>query len=143
MTVALITAVVFAVGFVGGVLNALIAHKGLRLPRKQKLKDGQEIWDPGWIGNAVTGGLAAVVLWGLYGPMAKAPVISDGVTGDPILAYIDVSGIVGALLTGVGGARIINDQVEKLALKAMQEDLGRALDDIVKPEDKDGKGEHQ
>jgi hypothetical protein len=108
-------------GGVGGVVNALINDKGFRMPGKVTV-DGNIIFQPGWIGNVVLGAIAAVISWGLYGPLAthviagtvaasKNPAISDD-------AVLVLSSLVGAALVGVAGARWFTNEVDKNLLRA-------------------------
>lgn len=108
-------------GGIGGVVNALINDKGFRLPGKVPV-DGGTIFQPGWSGNVVLGALAAVISWGLYGPLAthviagtveasKNPANSDGVV-------LVLSSLVGAALVGVAGARWFTNEVDKNLLRA-------------------------
>jgi hypothetical protein len=98
----------FIAGCVGGLTNAAIAGE-LKLPHKDS---EARVYRPGWIGNILVGGVAALVFWGLYGPMAAAVVIGpqDASTLEPILR---VSELFAALLTGVGGGRLLTAAVDK------------------------------
>ena len=60
----------------------------------------------------LVGGVAALVFWGLYGPMAAAVVIGTQ-SSQGIPAVLHVSELFGALLTGVGGGRLLTAAVEK------------------------------
>ncbi len=61
----------FLAGLVGGTINALLSDNGFVLP-----KQTEGIFHPGWLGNALIGGVAAAVSWSLYGPLAGAAVVS-------------------------------------------------------------------
>src|SRR5438045_3646719 len=112
---------VFLAGLVGGVANALMSDNGFVLPMYEG-KDGARILRPGYLGNMVIGGIAAVVSWGLYGPAssfsllaqgAPAAVANDGTnTGKTPAAApaqppppLTVASLVGGVLVGVAGAR--------------------------------------
>src|SRR5918997_6965450 len=89
-TLLLLAGLVFFVGLCGGLLNALRAgqHKGIG-PAKVALSNaggggtGQEPeagWQPGLLLNTLTGGIAAVLSWSLYGPLAQFNVLNLGAT---------------------------------------------------------------
>jgi hypothetical protein len=66
---------------------------------------------PGWLGNALIGGVAASVSWSLYGPFAGVSItaatgIETATKGDLTLAAIG-----GAILVGVAGARWLSNEV--------------------------------
>jgi hypothetical protein len=101
-------------GAVGGLVNALLAGD-LHLPHREG-----NVYSPGWIGNVVIGAVAALVTWGLYGPLAKA-----GVVGYATVPAI--SELAGAILTGIGGGRILSNEVEKKALVKAKDELTETL----------------
>jgi hypothetical protein len=89
----------------------------LHLPHRQ----AGNLYSPGWIGNVVIGAVAALVLWGLYGPMAKVVLIGESATAIHVsMTFADVAG---AILTGIGGARILSNEVEKKAMARTQKNL--------------------
>ena len=108
-------------GAVGGVVNALVTDKGFRLPRTEQV-DAITIYCPGWIGNVITGAIAAAISWGLYGPLAAYYIAG---TAEALKAHaapdqigLTLSSLVGAVLIGVGGARWLTNEVDKTLLKA-------------------------
>lgn len=62
--------IVIVAGAVGGMVNCLINDKGFQLPQVVAL-DGSSILVPGFIGNIITGAIAAGVSWALYGPLRR------------------------------------------------------------------------
>jgi hypothetical protein len=110
-------AIIFAFGAVGGVVNALLTDNGFILP-KQEQQDSTKIIRPGFLVNIFTGGIAALVSWGLYGPFAAVFII--GGTIDPNVAStgLSLSSVIGGLLVGVGGARWLTNEVDKKLLRA-------------------------
>jgi hypothetical protein len=110
-----IAIIVTACGGIGGFVNALLAGD-LRLPHRE-----DNLYSPGWIGNVVIGAAAALVFWGLYGPMAKAAVIGSG-DGSPLIA-LTIAEVAGSIVTGIGGGRILSGEVEKKALTKMKDEL--------------------
>ena len=95
-------------GGIGGLVNALLAGE-LHLPHREG-----NVYAPGWIGNVVIGAVAALVFWGLYGPMAKVAVI--GQTAPGVQVAFTVAETAGSVVTGIGGGRILSSEVEKKAL---------------------------
>ena len=114
-----IAILVCACGGIGGFVNALLAGD-LHLPHREG-----NIYNPGWIGNVIVGAVAALVFWGLYGPMAKVAVIGQ-VAPDVHVAFT-VAELAGSVVTGIGGGRILSNEVEKKALTQMKDDLADVL----------------
>jgi hypothetical protein len=108
MQISLIALLVLACGGLGGLVNALLAGD-LHLPHRE-----ENIYSPGWIGNVVVGAVAALVFWGLYGPMAKVAVI--GTTAPATSVAFTIAELAGSVVTGIGGGRILSSEVERKAL---------------------------
>src|SRR5437870_5406460 len=108
MQIPLIALLVLACGGLGGLVNALLAGD-LHLPHRE-----ENIYRPGWIGNVVVGAVAALVFWGLYGPMAKVAIIGTAASNVPVA--FTIAEIAGSVVTGIGGGRILSSEVEKKAL---------------------------
>jgi len=110
--------IVFVAGIVGGIVNALISDNGFFLPQTVQ-SGGAKIMRPGFLGNALIGGVAACVSWGLYGPfaafyLAGGPTMSTAGTS-PV--GLTLSSLVGGILVGVGGARVLSNEVDKTLLR--------------------------
>jgi hypothetical protein len=119
MQIPLIALLVLACGGLGGLANALLAGD-LHLPHRE-----ENIYSPGWIGNVVIGAIAALVFWGLYGPMAKVPVI--GGTAPDVPVAFTIAELAGSIVTGIGGRRILSSEVERKALAKTKHELLDAL----------------
>ncbi|MEA2344744.1 MAG: hypothetical protein QOF63_2913 [Thermoanaerobaculia bacterium] len=116
-----IAIVIIVCGGIGGFANALNAGD-LHLPHRQP----GNVYSPGWIGNVIIGSVAAVVLWGLYGPMAKVVLIGESAAAVHVsMTFADVAG---AILTGIGGARILSNEVEKKAMSQTKKNLTEFTD---------------
>jgi hypothetical protein len=100
----------FVAGALGGILNALTTDNGFIFPKFATVSDGARIWRPGALGNLIVGAIAAVVSWALYSPSAGLPV------GD-FRAELTWAGFASAVLVGVGGARWLSAEVDKMLLK--------------------------
>jgi hypothetical protein len=119
MQVYVIALIVCGCGAIGGFVNALLAGD-LHLPHREA-----NLYSPGWIGNVVIGAVAALVFWGLYGPMAKVALIGMTVTPDHVT--FTVAELAGSVVTGIGGGRILSSEVEKRVLNKTKDELTNAL----------------
>jgi hypothetical protein len=102
---------IFGAGFVGGLVNSLVAGE-LRLPQKDPTAN---VYRPGWIGSCLVGGVAAVTIWGLYGPLANTALL--GGVGTTVAPILKVGELFGSLVTGMGGGRILFGEVDRRALQ--------------------------
>jgi hypothetical protein len=115
MQIFVIAAMVCACGAIGGFVNALLAGD-LHLPHRE-----ENVYSPGWIGNVVIGAVAALVVWGLYGPMAKVALI--GQTAPGVQVVFTFAELAGSIVTGIGGGRILSSEVQKKALARERDEL--------------------
>jgi len=118
-------------GLVGGLLNAFFAAEGLIVWRVDILPDGRKIWRPGFIGNVVVGGVTAVVLAALYSPLGSirlAVPASSGATYD-----LTLKELAGAFLSGLGGARLLTQEIGRYYDQLAQQQARAALDSLVSP----------
>lgn len=114
-----IVMLMFFTGVCGGLVNAIIAEGGLKSSHRRKLSDGGSIWIPGWQGNLLIGGIASIVIWGLYGNIhmnQDEEVIRQAI---------------GGLLAGAGGGRIITNEVEKRLLTVRAANLEDATQNMA------------
>ena len=102
-----IALIVFGVGLVGGLANALLSGNTFLLPKKDA-GPPKDVLMPGLLATMFVGGIAAVVSWGLYGANA-----GDSIDGN---ASIKVAALAGALVIGFGGARWLTNEVDKSLL---------------------------
>jgi hypothetical protein len=114
MTLWTITGIIVLAGILGGVINALLSDSGFILPGSDEV-EGKRIWKPGVLGNMVFGAAAAFISWGLYGPFSQYVLIPPSTTADNS-AYLALETLVGALLVGIGGSRVITSELEKRTL---------------------------
>lgn len=112
-----IIAVIAGIGAVGGFMNVFIGDSGLHLP-----KTVHGVWQPGFLGVVIVGGVAAVGSWAsltalsLIGPKALALTFSSG-------------DLANALVVGFGGAKWFKSELEKDILqKAGGIAAGKAAD---------------
>jgi len=113
---------VLAAGAIGGAANAFITDNGFILPKYEHTASGSEILRPGFFGNLFTGAVAAIISWGLYGPLS-AYLIAGTVealqtNAAPDKVGLSLASLVGAVLVGVGGARWLTNEVDKNLLRA-------------------------
>jgi hypothetical protein len=108
-----ILGVIAAAGGVGGLVNGLLGNSGggLSLP-----KPVHGVLQLGFLGNVILGAFGAVGTWGLYGPLKDAVLIGAN-PGNMLPANLTVTAIVGAALTGAGGAKVVTNEIDKRVLK--------------------------
>ena len=114
---------IFAAGAAGGFINALITDNGFVLPKKE-ISGTISIIRFGFMVNIFVGGVAALVSWGLYGPLAAVNIM-ERKTGDAAIS-LTLSAIAGAVLIGVGGARWLTNEVDKKLLRATAAEAANA-----------------
>jgi len=100
---------ILCAGLVGGLLNGYLAAEGLVMPRRESLPDGQTIFRPGFLGNVIVGAVTAVVLTSLYSPIGG---LKLG-TASAQSYDLTVGAVVGAFLNGLGGARLLTQEVNR------------------------------
>lgn len=115
-----------AAGCFGGALGDILNGASPPVPAVVRSDVNQApVFHPGKIGNVLAGGAAALVLFGLYGPLASHVLL--GQAGDTITSsggtaavapFITFSGLIGAFVTGLGGTTILATQVNNNILKA-------------------------
>lgn len=96
-------------GCLGGLLNSLVAGSSLVLPEFATV-DGSRVVVPGFAGNLIVGGLAALLSYALYGPIAGYVVVTTAPAGDGSRvapAQLTAASLAGALLVGFSGGRWI------------------------------------
>ena len=115
MTFWVITGIIVLAGLVGGVINTFLSDSGVVLPGWEEA-GGKRIWKPGANGNMVLGGAGAFISWGLYGPFSQYVLIPPAATtgNGP---YLALETLVGALLVGMSGSRVITSELEKRTLR--------------------------
>ena len=106
--------VIAAVGAVGGVVNALLSSgNGYSI---QWPKDNGDILQLGVLGNVLLGAFAALITWGLYGPLKDAALLGSTPTGG-LPVNLTVTAVVGAAVAGAGGARVVSNALDKQVLR--------------------------
>lgn len=113
MTFVTLALIMAGLGALGGLANGFLPGKNLEMPRVQK-SAGVTLLKPGFLGDMITGAIAATVTWGAYGPFASANVLGD--PGTTVTFTATAGQVLGALVTGMGGARILSAEVDKRAL---------------------------
>ncbi len=111
---------VFVAGSVGGLINAILTDNGFILPRSENVDEKTTIFRPGYIGNVLIGGIAAMISWGLYSAAGSLVLFGPGseTAGSGAGAGLSLASFVGAILVGVTGARWLTNEVDKKLLKA-------------------------
>ena len=131
MAVLVILLSVCAAGLIGGLLNAFFAHEGFVLSRLERLPDGRRIWRPGFLGNMMVGAVTALVMAALYSPLGSVPIGAlPSATGHPLT----LGSLAGALLAGIGGARLLTNEVDRRLAHVTEERLVRLIDEWTRTE---------
>lgn len=107
-------------------MNAVLAGN-LQLP---KLDATAGVYRPGWLGNVLVGGVAGVVFWAMYGPMASLPLFGPASMDTPG-AVLRVSELFGAMLTGIGGGRLLTAEIDKKLLSKETQALNQTKNTLV------------
>jgi hypothetical protein len=111
-------------GLIGGLFNAFFSDNGLVLWRAEQLPDGRRILRPGFPGNMLVGSVTALVLAGLYSPLGGVSVAGDGSDGKIAMT---LSALAGALVSGLGGARLLTNEVDRRYEESARRSMGSAL----------------
>ena len=117
----LMLGVVALAGAIGGVVNALMTDNGFFLPRCEEAGNGATVWRPGFLVNVLIGAIAAVISWGLYGPLSAYLIVGTAqalaTNPSPENVGLSLASLVGAILVGIGGARWLSSEVDKNLLR--------------------------
>jgi hypothetical protein len=97
-------------GAFGGFVNCAISGE-FHLPH---LDRHAKVWRPGWLGNVLAGCVAAVVVWGIYGPLASYDLAGT----QPLEVRLTLAQLLTSLVVGLGGGRILTLESQKLILKS-------------------------
>ena len=116
-------ATVFASGALGGIVSSLLGGTRNFWP----CHDEEDVWRLGWFGNTFIGGIAAVVIWGIYGPLASF----DLVTPDATSLHLTIAQMVTSLVIGAGGVRILTSLIREQILRAQRNEYESAADDTA------------
>nr|WP_320132409.1 hypothetical protein [uncultured Holophaga sp.] len=99
-----------------------MTDNGFLMPKRERSGASVTILRPGCLGNVFTGGVAALISWGLYGPLSAYLLLGsqEALAGNQNLAGLglSLSSLVGAILVGMGGARWLSSEVDKSLLRA-------------------------
>jgi hypothetical protein len=116
---------ILVIGGVGGIVNGLITDNGFVMPKTVPAGE-VTIWRPGIIGNVIVSAVAALVSYALYNSDAIGIRIGGPPPppGTPPTVYsLTLPAIAGLLLVGIGGARVLTNEVDKRLLKATAQEL--------------------
>jgi hypothetical protein len=109
----------------GGLINAVLADEGLTLPKFDRLPSGRR-WRPGFAGNVLIGGVTVFILAAFYSPVGSAELV---VAPLPIV-HVTIASLAGALVSGIGGARILTREVDKMYLEAAKGDTASVVEKL-------------
>src|SRR5258705_1422508 len=116
-------------GIGGGLVNAFLAKEGFVLAHMETMPNGGRIWRPGFLGNALVGLVAAIVIAGMQSQLGAVVLLrTTPVPDQPTTAFLlTIQGLVGAIVTGVGGARLLTAEVDKNLDRAAKGNLTSSL----------------
>jgi hypothetical protein len=123
-----ILAIVGVFGLLGGLVNCLLSGE-FRVPHSD---DTQKVWRPGWIANLLVGGVAAIVVWGVYGPIAGFDLMKDNLTE----CRLPVAQLAGSILVGISGSKILTTMAEKEAERSAKIDFSNILKELLEKKGK-------
>jgi hypothetical protein len=109
------TGVIAAAGALGGIVNAILnsgSGYNIQLPRRGT----NDVLQLGIFGNVLLGIVAALISWGLYGPVKDAVMLGSVPSGQ-LPVNLTMTAAVGAIVTGIGGARVISNELDKKVLR--------------------------
>lgn len=114
---------VILIGVVGGVANCLLVEGGFVFPQMTNEEKKGKVWKPGFFGNMLLGGIAALATYLL---------------GASRLDFSSQLGI--ALISGLGGGNVLASLMQKYemgVLKAQMDGLERTILRLGKGPDKE------
>jgi hypothetical protein len=114
-------------GMAGGLINAFLREEGLTLPKLDTLSNGQRICRPGFAGNVIIGGVTAVILAGPYSPLGTVELVGSTMP----TVHVTLGSCAGALLSGIGGARILTQDVDKRYSAAASNDAASVVQKLA------------
>lgn len=106
-------------GLLGGLGHGLVAG-AFSLPRFDRKR---QIWKPGVIGDLLVGGLAALVVWTVYGAAASY----DLSQGKPLDLPLPVAQLGMSVLIGISGAKVLTKLSEQTATRALKNEFAKIL----------------
>ncbi len=127
MTILWAVGLIVATGMVGGLINALLADQGLIFPKFETLTGGHRILRPGFVGNILIGGVTAIVLAGLYSPLGAVEISAAQAPN----LQLTFGSLAGALLSGIGGARLLTQEVDKRYIESTGEKLVSTAEEVI------------
>jgi hypothetical protein len=116
--------VIFVAGAIGDIVNAVLSDNKFLLPHTETVDSNSRsgIVLPGLIANAMVSGVAAVLSWGLYGPMASSYLAGGPHEQNLSSGGVTMAAFAGAILVGVAGARWLTNEVDKKLSAAAKPD---------------------
>ena len=122
---------IFFAGTIGGSVNALLSDNGFMMPTRID-EGGYRIIKPGYLGNMLIGGIAALVSWGLYGPYAAINLFGGYNSTLQTSPGVTLASFVGGILVGIAGSRWLSNEVDKTLLRAAASEAASDIPDQEK-----------
>jgi hypothetical protein len=111
-------------GAAGGVVNCTLIGARKFFPGY----DGEKLWHPGWAGSLFLGGVAAVLIWGIYGSSASFDLLGTV----PFEGHLTVAQLLTSVVVGMGGSRILTLEAQKLILSRQRDVEEAAKENVIK-----------
>lgn len=102
-------------GAIGVLANTLLADGGFTAPSTFVDERGRRRWHPGTAGDMMVGAVAGLVFWGLYTPDPRFDTVAS------------VRPVVGALLAGLGGGRVLTVYLDRFIQQASLTNMAAAM----------------
>jgi hypothetical protein len=123
MNIYQVAGLIFVFGAAGGIVNCIVLGAHRVLPAY----DGEKIWHPGWAGNLFLGGIASVLIWGIYGSSASFDLLGK----TPFEGHLTVAQLLTSVVVGMGGSRILTLELQKLILRSQRDIEEAAKENVV------------
>ncbi len=124
MNIYQVAGLIFFFGVVGGIVNCMVVGARKLLPGY----DQGRHWHPGWTGSALIGGVAAALIWGIYGSSASFDLLGQ----TPFEGHLTVAQLFTSAAVGMGGSRILTLEAQKWILTYQRDREEAAKDNVAK-----------
>jgi hypothetical protein len=107
---------ILGAGALGALVSTLLTEGGFMAPTTFTDERGYRRWHPGTAGDLIVGAVAGLVFWGLYTPDPRFDSVAS------------VRPVVGSLLAGLGGGRVLAGYLDRFLQQASLTSLAAAME---------------